>query len=128
MRTSSLTVRMVYVELPCSGGGWESDDSEDTPVRPNAPVPHMLALPVATEIVSPPSRHHHHHHHHHESHICQAFYQLRTSFRPATATMRPPPPCFYCASCNVVVSTTPPRHLQTRKTCETRSKVPVPPY
>jgi hypothetical protein len=27
------------------------------PVRPNAPVPHTLPLPVMTEIVPPPSRH-----------------------------------------------------------------------
>ena len=56
MCTSSLTARGVNVGLPCSGGGWDSDDPQDTPVRPNAPVSHTDPLPMTTEIVSPPSR------------------------------------------------------------------------
>ena len=110
---TDVTPRAVNVGLPRGGGGGrDSDDPQDTPVRPNAPVPHTLPLPVTTEIAPPPSRHHHHHHHHHESgcphrdedvlsalqllaylskypHVRQAFYQPRTSFHPATATMRP---------------------------------------
>jgi hypothetical protein len=106
---TDVTPRAVNVGLP-RGGGRDSDDPQDTPVRPNAPVPHTLPLPVTTEIVPP--RHHHHHHHHHDSgcphrdedvlsalqllaylskypHVRQAFYQPRTSFHPATATLRP---------------------------------------
>jgi hypothetical protein len=64
---TDVTPRAVNVGLPRGGGGRDSDDPQDTPVRPNAPVPHTLPLPVTTEIVPPPSRHHHHHHHHHES-------------------------------------------------------------
>ena len=107
---TDVTPRAVNVGLP---RGRDSDDPQDTPVRPNAPVPHTLPLPVTTEIVPPPSRHHHHHHHHESGcphrdedvlsalqllaylskypHVRQAFYQARTSFHPATATLRPQP-------------------------------------
>ena len=105
---TDVTPRAVNVGLP---RGRDSDDPQDTPVRPNAPVPHTLPLPVTTEIAPPPSRHHHHHHHHESGcphrdedvlsalqllaylskypHVRQAFYQPRTSFHPATATLRP---------------------------------------
>ena len=111
---TDVTPRAVNVGLPRGGGGRDSDDPQDTPVRPNAPVPHTLPLPVTTEIVPPPSRHHHHHHHHESGcphrdedvlsalqllaylskypHVRQAFYQPRTSFHPATATLRPQAP------------------------------------
>ncbi|KAI9436117.1 hypothetical protein BJY52DRAFT_658748 [Lactarius psammicola] len=105
---TDVTPRAGNVGLP---RGRDSDDPQETPIRPNAPVPHTLPLPVTTEIVSPPSRHHHHHHHHESGcphrdedvlsalqllaylskypHVRQAFYQPRTSFHPATATLRP---------------------------------------
>ena len=111
---TDVTPRAVNVGLPRGGAGRDSDDAQDTPVRPNAPVPHTLPLPVTTEIAPPPSSssRHHHHHHHHESgcphrdedvlsalqllaylskypHVRQAFYQPRASFHPATATLRP---------------------------------------
>ena len=109
---TDVTPRAVNVGLPRGGGGRDSDDPQDTPVRPNAPVPHTLPLPVTAEMVPP---RHHHHHHQHESgcphrdedvlsalqllaylskypHVRQAFYQPRTSFHPATATLRPQAP------------------------------------
>jgi hypothetical protein len=60
---TDMTPRAINVGLPRSGGGGDSNDPQDTPVHPNA-VPHMLPLPVTTEIVPLPSLHHHHHHHH----------------------------------------------------------------
>ena len=107
---TDVTPRAVNVSLP---RGRDSDDTQETPVRPNAPIPRTLPLPVTAETIpAPPRHHHHHHHHHHESgcphrdedvlsalqllaylskypHVRQAFYQPRTSFHPATATLKP---------------------------------------
>jgi hypothetical protein len=108
---TDVTPRAVNVSLP---RGRDSDDPQETPVRPNAPVPRTLPLPVTTETIPAPPRHHHHHHHHHHHdsgcphrdedvlsalqllaylskypHVRQAFYQPRTSFHPATATLKP---------------------------------------
>ncbi|KAI0293510.1 hypothetical protein B0F90DRAFT_1822026 [Multifurca ochricompacta] len=105
---TDVTPRAVNVSLP---RGRDSDDPQETPVRPNAPIPRTLPLPVTTEIVPAPPRHHHHHHHHESGcphrdeevlsalqllaylskypHVRQAFYQPRTSFHPATAVLKP---------------------------------------
>ncbi|KAI9507871.1 hypothetical protein F5148DRAFT_1201335 [Russula earlei] len=107
---TDVTPRAVNVGLP---RGRDSDDSQEATVRPNAPVQRTLPLPVTAETVPTPARHHHHHHHHHHEsgcphrdedvlaalqllaylskypHVRQAFYQPRTSFHPATATLKP---------------------------------------
>ncbi|KAI0259124.1 hypothetical protein BC834DRAFT_661159 [Gloeopeniophorella convolvens] len=106
--TTDVTPRAVNVSLP---RGRDSDDAQETPVRPNAPMPRALPLPITVEPVPTPPRHHHHHHHHESGsphrdedvlsalqllaylskypHVRQAFYQPRVSFHPATATMKP---------------------------------------
>ena len=106
---TDVTPRAVNVGLP---RGRDSDDPQEATVRPNAPIQRTLPLPTPAETVPAPPRHHHHHHHHHESgcphrdedvlsalqllaylskypHVRQAFYQPRTSFHPATATLKP---------------------------------------
>ena len=108
---TDVTPRAANVGLP---RGRDSDDPQEATVRPNAPIQRTLPLPTTAETVPTP-RHHHHHHHHHESgcphrdedvlsalqllaylskypHVRQAFYQPRTSFHPATATLKPQAP------------------------------------
>jgi hypothetical protein len=108
--TTDVTPRAVNVSLP---RGRDSDDPQETTVRPNAPIQRTLPLPTTADTAATPSRHHHHHHHHHHEsgcphrdedvlsalqllaylskypHVRQAFYQPRTSFHPATAALKP---------------------------------------
>ncbi|KAI0247708.1 hypothetical protein BJV78DRAFT_1243454 [Lactifluus subvellereus] len=95
---TDVTPRAVNVSLP---RGRDSDDTQETPVRPNAPIARTLPLPVTTETIPAPRCPHRD-----EDvlsalqllaylskypHVRQAFYQPRTSFHPATAALKPQP-------------------------------------